>query len=238
MNSRRAYDLVRFYELLDRLEDNLGGARRLSECHGRMDWPRLGIYFFRETGENRTDSGAGPRIVRVGTHTSNRGNGSLLWRRLRMHRGNADGSGGNSRGSVFRKIVGAALIERDGYNYPTWGRDDSASKEVTKDERTLEQEVSATLRDMPCLWLATEDEPWSGSQREYIERNAIALLSNYGREPIDPPSADWLGHHSNQERIRLSGLWNSNHVDDDHDSTFLDALQRLIERMGDANHGR
>ncbi len=238
MSSRRAYHLARFYELLAQLERNIGGARRLSECSGRKDWPRCGVYFFQETGEERNTNGTGPRIVRVGTHTSNRGKGSLLWRRLRMHRGNADGSGGNHRGSVFRKIVGAALIERDGYNYPTWGRDNSAPKEVTDDERTLEQQVSATLRDMPFSWLTTEDEPWTGSQREYIERNAIALLSNYGRELIDPPSRQWLGHYSNRERVRLSGLWNNNHVEVDYTPEFLDTMERLIEQMGATHFGR
>ena len=29
--------------------------------------------------------------------------------------------------------------------------------------------------------------------RGYIERNAIALLSNYGKPAIDPPSPGWLG---------------------------------------------
>ncbi len=128
---------MQFYELLAQLERNLGGARTLSECSGRMDWPQRGVYFFRETGETRTDTGEGQRIVRVGIHTSDRGAGSLLWRRLRQHRGNADGSGGSHRGSVFRKIVGAALIARDGYDHPQWGRG-SAPKEVRESERPLE----------------------------------------------------------------------------------------------------
>ena len=232
MNDRRARHLRQFYELLAQLERNLGGARRLSECSGGTGWPRSGVYFFRENGENRRDTGVGKRIVRVGTHTSHIGNGSLLWTRLRMHRGNAQDGGGNHRGSIFRSIIGAALIKRDSWDCSTWGQGNNASKEVKDGERPLEQKVSAVIGDMTFLWLATEDEPWPESLRKYIERNAIALLSNYGREPIDPPSDCWLGHYSDPEKVRQSGLWNSNHVDDGYDPAFLDTMQRQIDKMG------
>ena len=33
-----------------------------------MYWPQRGVYFFMEDGEERSDSGSGLRIVRVGTH--------------------------------------------------------------------------------------------------------------------------------------------------------------------------
>ena len=39
-------DLTRFYAILDRLEQGVGGARRLSSSDGRMDWPTRGVYFF------------------------------------------------------------------------------------------------------------------------------------------------------------------------------------------------
>ncbi len=84
---------------------------------------------------------------------------------------------------------------------------------------------------MPFLWLAVEDEAGRGSRRGYIERNAIALLSNYGRHPIDQPSSSWLGHHCNREKVRASGLWNSNHVNEDYDPAFLGVLTRLVAEM-------
>ena len=62
----------------------------------------------------------------------------------------------------------------------------------------------------------------------YIERNAIALLSNYERPQLDPPSKSWLGHHSNRERVRTSGLWNQNHVVETYDPAFLELLRELI----------
>jgi hypothetical protein len=231
LNGQRTNHLTQFYELLTRLERNLGGARRLSECYGRMGWPQRGVYFFREAGERRIDSGQGQRIVRVGTHALKLGSRSTLWGRLSQHRGNANSGGGNHRGSIFRLIVGAAIIERDGYNYSSWGQGNSAPKEVRERERPLEQAVSAMLGSMSCLWIAVEDEPGPDSLRGYIERNAIALLSNYGRTPLDPPSSGWLGWFSNRERVRRSGLWNSNYVDETYAPDFLDTLTRLIDRM-------
>ncbi len=231
MSEQRQHHLARFYDLLDRLESKLGGTRRLSECTGRMDWPRRGVYFFREAGENRTDTGDGQRIVRVGTHAVTTSSKTKLWERLRQHKGTVKPPGGKHRSSVFRKIIGAALIEQNGYDHPTWGRGSSAPKDVTESERDLERTVSGVIGNMPFLWLAVEDEAGPDSCRGYIERNAIALLSSYKKEPIDRPSPQWLGHRSDRERVRLSGLWNSNHVDDDYDPAFLDALQQLIERM-------
>lgn len=167
--------------------------------------------------------------MRVGTHALKAGAKATLWNRLAQHRGNADGSGGNHRGSIFRLITGAALMERDDLACSSWGKGNNAPREVKLGERPLEQKVSAVTGAMPFLWLTVDDEPGPDSLRGYIERNAIALLSNYGRESIDPPSPRWLGCYSDRERVRLSGLWNSNHVDDDYDPAFLDTLQRLIE---------
>lgn len=85
MSSDRLNDLVRFYSILDQLEKNIGGARRLPDCRRRMDWPKRGVYFFRESGENRADSGEGPRIVTVGTHALKAGARTALWKRLSQH---------------------------------------------------------------------------------------------------------------------------------------------------------
>ena len=82
MAIQRRRDLLRFYELLSRLERNLGGSRLLKDCNGKMKWPRRGFYFFLESGENRSDTGMGPRIVRVGTHALKSGSRTTLWGRL------------------------------------------------------------------------------------------------------------------------------------------------------------
>jgi hypothetical protein len=79
MSDRRLQDLIRFYSILNRLENTIGGARALADCRGRMKWPARGVYFFREAGENRSDTGEGPRVVRVGTHALKAGGSTTLW---------------------------------------------------------------------------------------------------------------------------------------------------------------
>lgn len=81
--------------------------------------------------------------------------------------------------------------------------------------------MSDYLRSLPFLWLNVDDEPSADSRRAYIERNTIALLSNYRRPVVDPRSDGWLGRHSRSEEIRDSGLWNVNHVDEEYDAAFL-----------------
>ena len=236
----RRDDLIRFYQILGELERRAGGMRRLADCHGRMDWPARGVYFFFEEGENRSVSGEGLRVVRVGTHALKAGSRTSLWNRLSQHRGITRTGSGNHRGSIFRLIVGDALITRDSVDIPTWGVGSDLGKaakklgftrEVVKNqEEPVEIAVSHIIRDMPFLWLDVADDAGPDSQRGYIERNAIALLSNYAKEPLDIASSHWLGGYSSRDRVRQSGLWNSNHVDETYDQGFLGILQRLGER--------
>ena len=229
--NQRIDHLKRFYDLLGILEHRIGGPRRLVDCSGRMDWPCRGVYFFRETGEARSDSGSDPRIVRVGTHALRPGSGTRLWNRLSQHKGQVRSGGGNHRGSIFRKHVGAALIEKGGHAAATWGKGNSAPREVRMGELDIERLVSREIGAMPFLWLAVDDAPGPDSQRGYVERNSIALLSNFNRKPVDPPSPSWLGRHCNQEHVRRSGLWNVRHVDEGYDPAFLGALSVLINKM-------
>jgi hypothetical protein len=226
--AQRLADLYRFYDLMQSLEERLGGKRLLSECSGRMSWPRRGVYFFFEPGEERSHFGHGPRVVRVGTHALTATSRTSLWHRLSQHRGTSKG-GGNHRGSIFRLLVGAALATRYAQDVPvTWGRGNSAEPGVRDMEREHEERVSAYIGAMPFLWLDVEDAAGPVSPRGLLERNSIALLSNYSRTPLDPASAGWLGQYSDRERVRQSGLWNQNHVDEEYVSDFLEVLQHLI----------
>lgn len=232
MSDRHA-EIMRFYELLDELSKRIGGMRLLRNCQGRMDWPKRGLYFFFEDGESRNQSGSGPRVVRVGTHALKDGSSTTLWKRLAQHKGVARSSGGNHRGSIFRLIVGTALIERDGLASESWdNRQSTAPREVRLAEQPIEQMVSSVIGAMPFLWLDIDDDAGAQSERGVIERGSIALLSNWQKEPIDPPSDTWLGSHCNRGRVRASGLWNSNHVDETYDPRFLAVLERRIEQMG------
>ncbi len=94
-------------------------------------------------------------------------------------------------------------------------------------EREHERRVSAYIGRMSVLWLSLLDEPGPESLRAYIERNAIALLSN-GLDANDPPSASWLGRWSPEPRIARTGLWNVNHLEERPDPAFLDVLEDHI----------
>jgi hypothetical protein len=236
MPERRLQDIRRFYGILEELENAVGGKRTLESADGSMDWPRRGVYFFFEPGEERTTSGIGPRVVRVGTQALKTGSRTTLWKRLRQHRGNFGGSkpgGGNHRGSVFRHHVGTALIHRDHWADDVagqWATGSSAPRTVRQREYSLERAVSQHIRQMPFLWVSVDDEPGPDSLRGYVERNAIALLSNYDLPdtPIDSASVAWLGRWATSEQIRRSGLWNVNHVADAYDPGFLDVLRERI----------
>lgn len=232
--ARRTEDTVRFYRALHKLEERVGGARRLAQCDGRSGWPRRGVYFFFEDGESRSGSGARPRVVRVGTHALKPGGGANLWSRLRGHRGDSKTGGGNHRGSVFRKLVGAALAARDpGLRVDTWGVGGSAPRDVRAREAGLERRVSRVIGAMPVLWLAIDDPPGPESLRRYVERNAIALLGGHGGAAPDPPSPGWLGRHCPRPKVRLSGLWNQLHVEAEYNMEFLPMFEKLVNGQTD-----
>ena len=233
---------VRFYAQLQRLAARSGGPGILQDCDGRMGWPRRGLYFFFENGETRSGPDSQGRVVRVGTHGLIAGSKSALWGRLSQHRGNARSGLGNHRGSIFRLIVGIALAQRNGLPLPSsWGVGGSNSEAARRlgisrdaikdDEADLEKLVSQYIGRMPFLWLDVPDEPGPASRRGFLEQNAIALLSSFKTPAINRPSPDWLGRHSDRERVRLSGLWNNNHVEMAWDARFLDEMESFIDTM-------
>jgi len=224
---------------MDTLAKRLGGTRQLQQCNGRMVWPERGVYFFYESGEERSDSGFGQRITRVGTHAVSTGSKTSLWDRLRSHRGRADGLGGDHRGSIFRLLVGQSYTTRYGCALSSWGLENSLKKAaarfrlapeaVRQNEAPIEQKVSEHIGSMPFLWLAIEDEPSACSMRAYIEKHSISLLSNHGKAPLDSPSTSWLGNYCTKVTVSGSGLWNSDYVDNRYDPVFLDVLSELVE---------
>jgi hypothetical protein len=241
----RLGDLVRFYTMLDQLSQRVGGPRTFANLGSFRDCPQRGVYFFFEAGEMRRASGEGVRVVRVGTHALAANSRSTLRQRLGQHRGAVSG-GGNHRGSIFRLLIGEALLARGGLpQCNSWGMKGDAAKAcaalgisraaLDAAEAPVEEAVSRHFAAMPFLWLDIGDEPGPNSLRGYIERNAIALLSNYGREAVDPSSSDWLGHSSGRALVRSSGLWNQHHAEATHDQKFLDAFEKIIEDMRSEN---
>lgn len=222
----RERDLDRLYRALGTLESGLGGKRLMSECTGQQGWPNSGVYFFFEPDELRANETC-PRVVRVGTHRVSRGSKATLWNRLRTHRGTGDGSG-NHRGSIFRLHVGAAIAAKNAnLAVPSWGVGQTADATVRKKEERLEQAVSSHIGAMSVLWLAVEDEAGPASDRAYIERNLIGML--VGKTgPADPPSSQWIGRFSPNQRIRHAGLWNLDLLDYTYSSDCLDVLEEYV----------
>lgn len=216
----------RFYLLLDRLSDRVGGARLLRNSTA-AGWPTQGVYFFYEDGETRANGG--PRVVRVGTHALTATSRTTLWKRLAQHRGRVGGSragGGNHRASIFRHHVGTALLAVG--DWPddlahSW-RDRQADRFARLAEYPLERAVSEYIGAMPLLWLPVFDR----GLRASVERNSIALLSSRAGG-IDQPTDGWLGRHADSDKIRTSGLWNVNHVDEPYKASYLGLLERLVE---------
>lgn len=224
-------DRDRFYRILQELENRIG-LHQLADCHGRMDWPTRGVYFFLEEGEVRSD-GLTRRVVRVGTHAVSAGSKTILWNRLSNHRGTAKGTG-NHRGSVFRRHVGTALLNRGDITLSpnTWGQSNSAPPEVRHAEQDVERAVSTHICAMPFLWVQAMDESGTESIRAILERNAIRLLSRASAcgTSADPASEAWLGHHAKHDAVRASALWNVRETTGNYDPGFLDLLEACASK--------
>ncbi len=234
----RLSDLRQLYSLMDRLICNQGGLIHLSALGSSI--PRRGVYFFFDDDQPRSDSGIGPRIVRVGTHALTAGSGSSLRQRLSQHRGKISG-GGNHRGSIFRLLVGQALIASDSaIDCRSWGVKGDPTKasialsiersELLAAEAPIETAVSHYISKLTFARLTIDDDPGPDSLRGFIERQSIALLSNFERPSLDPVKPSWLGLSSNRPLVVASGLWNQRHVTERHDPALLSTLAGLIEQ--------
>ena len=134
--------------------------------------------------------------------------------------------------------MGTAILNNEGLwdQYPTWGKGSSGKGHVRAQEYPMEMKVSEYIRSMPFLWFKVDDPASKNSERAYLEKNAITLLSNYNclgsPSAIDPPSDMWLGKCCSNEAVRKSGLWNVNHVSEtDVDHDFLNRLGARICEM-------
>ena len=217
-------DLQRFYVVLDCLKARNGGAFRLEECKKADLGDARGVYFFFENDECRSRSGRGQRVVRVGTSKR------TLWTRISNHRGSLEGGGGHAS-SVFRRHVANALNAKSRVDASSGGEGSEllSPSAQYKAKQAKEVEVSRIIRSMSLLWVKINDEPGRASQRGYVERNAIALLTTAAARILDPPSRAWLGCYSTNNKVQASGLWNDRYVGKPVDPMFLDKLEALAK---------
>jgi len=163
-----------------------------------------GLYFFYEDGEV-SQHGPQGRIVRVGNHPRSQGG---LVNRLRMH------YSGNKNSSVFRKFLGGALLRRANANDTClspapgkghWEKQDAKACPLCM---PTEAQVSQLLRQrftFRCVQNGDRDE------RNRLEGLLVATLAACG---VCRPSSSWLGLCAYSEKVRESGLWNSQYVGD------------------------
>ena len=153
-----------------------------------------GIYIVFERGETYRGM---PRIVRVGTHNAP----NRLKPRLTDHFVKE-----NRNGSIFRKNIGKALLNRDRDPYlKIWTLDTSRPPHLgaadPEREKETEKRVSRYLREnMTFAVFPVETK----EQRLRMEEAVIASL-HHGFDFA--PSDKWLGRFSPEPEIYQSGLW-------------------------------
>ncbi|MBP1096321.1 hypothetical protein JOE50_006851 [Bradyrhizobium japonicum] len=227
--SKLKADLKEFYKIMARLWRSQRGGRRFTEMTGKMDWPERGVYFIADAAQKIEQRSSVPRIIRVGTHAVSKGSRTTLWDRIGTHRGTQAGEGSH-RSSIFRSHVGRTIIrtEAEAIWPDTWAVGQTAPIEIRANEKALERKVSSVIGAMRLAWLHVPDLPGPASDRAYIERNAIGLLSRAGL--LSPTTVGpWLGKFSDDWRIATSGLWNLNHLFLNPDSSFLDVLNQYVD---------
>ena len=161
-----------------------------------------GLYFFYENGE-KSDHGPEGRIVRIGNHPRSQ---------HRLHDRLWDHYSPNKNFSVFRKLLGGALLRREDPRHPClapapgkghWEKQDESPCPLC---RPLEQRVTAQLHGtfrFRCV--AIEDR----ESRNALEKKLIGSVSVC---LICRPSGEWLGRYAYSRKVTENGLWNSNHV--------------------------
>lgn len=213
----RIADTERFYELMDRLEHRVGGPHLLMDFSSVVSPGDKGVYFVFENGEFRAGSDA-LRVVRVGTHGLTARSRSTIWTRLFEH------LMFNGR-SVFRDHVNAALLNRAGLIRKDLGHRHSAC-------------ITERIGNMPFLWVRVDGVD-GHIARSKIEKNAIALLSDFHGQAAYKQSTEWLGKHRcdpgdpkpNHKTLAKSGLWNVNFVKcKNYCRLFLDDLEAGIRQ--------
>ena len=221
-------DVVNLYDCVIRLAEQSGGVRVLRECNGRMYWPRRGVYFFVDFHEQSMVSHGFPRIVRVGTHAVSNGAKSTLWQRLKTHKGTENGYG-NHRGSIFRLHVGNAIMNKEGITCDTWGIGQNVGPEIREKEKFIERLVSEYIGQLGVVVLDINDIPCSTSDRAYIERNSIALLSSLNAS-CNFSTLNWLGNWSVRDEIVHSCLWNIDHISAPYEQDFMRVLKNYTDK--------
>jgi hypothetical protein len=216
--------------------------------------PKDAVYFFYEKGEEWGHGGARNRVVRVGTHK--KGNFQSRMRDHYVDDSRIDAMSRNkpkpSDRSIFRKNIGRAIIARDGIEYAeVWeidftsksNRDRFSHRRRISIETDIEKKVSDELRKRFEFRFIPVPSGDSVIGRKGLESPLIATFSRsvIGRKGLESPliatfsrcqkcraSPAWLGNYSPVEKVKSSGLWLSQHLND---STLSEAERAALEDL-------
>jgi hypothetical protein len=168
--------------------------------------PRNGIYIIFEKGEKYKNF---DRIVRVGTHTGINQLRSRLNQHFVME---------NKNRSIFRKNIGRCFLNKENNAYLEFWELDTTSK-VDREKKLnlldldLEKEIEKKISHYVqtnlsfCVFeIDTKDE------RLFWESKIVSTLAKASNIK---PSDKWLGNFSTKDKIKASGLWQVNELDND-----------------------
>jgi hypothetical protein len=178
--------------------------KTLPMLHKPSDVPFLnGLYFFYEKGEVSGHAPEG-RVVRIGNHPRARDG---LKKRLSLH------YSGNKNSSVFRRLVGGAILRKnnpgDSCLSPEPGKGHWEKQKLHSCEKCkpIKNEINKLLENnfyFRCL------EVVDLNLRNSLEKKLVATISLC---PLcSKPSKNWLGKYAYPEKVKKSGLWNSDYV--------------------------
>ncbi|MBU1853959.1 MAG: hypothetical protein KJ957_07945 [Candidatus Omnitrophica bacterium] len=158
---------------------------------------RNGLYFFYEEGESSKHSPQG-RVVRIGNHPRSQ---NRLIGRLQDH------YYGGKNGSVFRRLLGGALIRKDNPKDACLKHWEEQNSPICRKCKPIEAEVNRILENkfrFKCINIENKEF------RNLMEKNIIATISLCSL--CNKPTKKWLGNYACSENVRASGLWNSDYV--------------------------
>ena len=164
-----------------------------------------GLYFFYEQGEESAHAPEG-RIVRIGNHP--RRNGRLKVRLQEHFRSSRNAK----NGSVFRRIVGGALLRK---NDPGGS---CLAPAPGKGHWELQDGLSCSecspIEDRVSLYFSTQMRFRCVQISDQFERNRFeaVLIATLSSCKVCRPSDGWLGKYAYSEKVRGSGMWNSEFV--------------------------
>lgn len=185
-----------------------------------------GVYVMFEEGE--TYHGY-PRITRIGTHQADKKTApdtpskkQSVWKRMMQHYGNVNSLLGRKDGSIFRKNIGIAMLNKSKDPYvEAWlfDRTTPANREKYDSDKTkvpfnkakqddIEKKVSSYIRNKISFVVVPINSRKKRHDFEYGLISAICRAFDF------IPSKNWLGNFNDKEKIQQSHMWVANGIDD------------------------